>query len=152
IVKTSREQVLVFAQDMKTGKGRAGARVLVSDGSGVILDANTGQDGVLLRDWDKPRDPNSGLQYLVLDGGNAAGNGLAIPGNVSQGLTARAYLSTDRPAYRPGQTVELRGVVREVVDGQYANVPKAVYKLEITDSRGRQFLAKDVTLSDFGTF
>ncbi len=32
IVKTSREQVLVFAQDMKTGKGRAGARVLVADG------------------------------------------------------------------------------------------------------------------------
>ena len=28
IVKTSREQVLVFAQDMKTGMGRAGARVL----------------------------------------------------------------------------------------------------------------------------
>ncbi len=28
IVKTSRDQVLVFAQDMKTGRGRAGARVL----------------------------------------------------------------------------------------------------------------------------
>ena len=34
IVKASREQVLVFAQDMKTGKGRAGARVLVADGDG----------------------------------------------------------------------------------------------------------------------
>ena len=30
IVKTSREQVLVFAQDMKTGQGRPGARVLIS--------------------------------------------------------------------------------------------------------------------------
>ena len=32
IVKTSRDQILVFAQDMKTGKGRPRARVLVSDG------------------------------------------------------------------------------------------------------------------------
>ena len=60
IVKTSREQVLVFAQDMKTGKGRPGARVLVADGEGIILDAKTGADGVLLRDWDKPLEPGQG--------------------------------------------------------------------------------------------
>ena len=39
IVKTSREQVLVFAQDMKTGRGRPGARVLISDGAAIVLDA-----------------------------------------------------------------------------------------------------------------
>ena len=43
IVKTSRDQILVFAQDMKTGKGRAGARVLVSDDEGMILEARTGE-------------------------------------------------------------------------------------------------------------
>ena len=48
IVKTSRDQLLVFAQDMKTGKGRAGARVLVSEGGQIVLDAATGADGVLL--------------------------------------------------------------------------------------------------------
>src|SRR4029079_7183805 len=66
--------------------------------------------------------------------------------------TARAYLYTDRPAYRPGNAVELRGVVREVANGQYANVPGATYKLEVTDSRGRPFVARSVKLSDFGTF
>ena len=40
IVKTSRDQVLVFAQDMKTGKGPAGARVLVADGGQVVLEAD----------------------------------------------------------------------------------------------------------------
>jgi ribose 5-phosphate isomerase len=42
-VKTSRDQLLIFAQDMKTGKGRAGARILVTDGNQVILDAKTGK-------------------------------------------------------------------------------------------------------------
>jgi uncharacterized protein YfaS (alpha-2-macroglobulin family)/TolA-binding protein len=177
IVKTSREQVLVFAQDMKTGKGRAGARVLVSDDEGVILDARTGKDGVLVRNWDKPpgpgqvanevppaapddeapasvrpRLPHGAISYLVLDGDDVAGSGLSVPEKVAQGLSARAYLYTDRPAYRPGHDVELRGVVREVVDGQYANVPGATYSLEVFDSRGRKLINRSLTLSDFGTF
>src|SRR6516165_4254554 len=60
IVKTSRDQILVFAQDMKTGKGRAGARVLVSDDEGMILEARTGKDGVLVRDWPRPLEPGQG--------------------------------------------------------------------------------------------
>ncbi|HEX4753996.1 MAG TPA: MG2 domain-containing protein, partial [Solirubrobacterales bacterium] len=152
ILKTSREQLLVYAQDMKTGKGRANARVLVSDGSKVIVEGKTGADGVLLSSWDPARDPGSGLSFLVLDGRDATGTGLAVPGQVAQGLGARAYLSTDRPAYRPGHTVELRGVVREVKDGQYAIVGSPPYRLEVSDSRGRRFVEKPVSLSRFGTF
>jgi uncharacterized protein YfaS (alpha-2-macroglobulin family)/tetratricopeptide (TPR) repeat protein len=151
IVKASREQVLVFAQDMTSGKGRAGARVLIAEGDEVLLDAKTGDDGVLLAPWPKPRNPQSPLQYLVLDGKHAAGSGLALPGNVSQGLTARAYIVADRPAYRPGQTVSLRTVVRQVKDGQYAVEDGAEYKLEVVDARGRPFLSRPVTLSKFGT-
>jgi alpha-2-macroglobulin len=152
IVKTSREQFLVFAQDMKTGKGRPGARVLVAEGGQIILNDTTGKDGVLLKTWDKPRAGNAALSYLVLDGKDAAGSGLGVPEKVAQGLSPRAYIYTDRPAYRPGHEVQLRGVVREVVEGQYSHVPGASYRLEVIDSRGRPFVAKSVTLSDFGTF
>jgi tetratricopeptide (TPR) repeat protein len=152
IFKTSQAQLLVFVQDMKTGNGRAGARVLVSEGDAVILDAKTGADGVVLKSWDKPRSPNAALKYLVMDGADVAGSGLGVPQKVAQGLTPRAYLYTDRPAYRPGQSVELRGVVREVADGQYSAPANAVYRLEITDSRGRRFVHREVKLSAFGTF
>jgi len=199
VVKTSRDQILVFAQDMKTGKGRAGARVLVAQGDEVILEATTGADGVLLKNWDRPRTvatpvgatpaapaphgpaecgpaadapidlqaappvepdetPQSplaaggGLTYLVIDGAHVAGSELDVPDTVAQGLSPRAFIYTDRPAYRPGQQVELKGVVREVKEGQYANTPKAEYRLEVTDSRGRQIVARAVTLSEFGTF
>ena len=168
IVKVSREQILVFAQDMKTGRGRKGARVLVADGSGVILEKTTGDDGVLLASWDKsparstpdgspmpppvPPAPDAALQYLVLDGGDAAGSILGVPDKVAQGLNPRAYIYTDRPAYRPGQEVALRGVVREARDGQYANPAGASYKVEVYDSRGRLLIARDTKLSEFGTF
>ena len=152
IVKTSRDQVLAFVQDMKTGKGRAGARVLVSDGQTVLLDAKTGDDGVLLKSWDKPRDPSSRVSYLVLDKGDVAGSTFAMSDKVAQGLSARAYLYTDRPAYRPGDEVHLRGVVREIVDGQYGNFTDATYWVEVYDPRGRKLVNHAFKLSEFGTF
>jgi len=155
IVKVSHEQILVFAQDMKTGKGRKGARVLVADGSGVILEKVAGDDGVLLAGWDKPLagpTANASLQYLILDGPDAAGSALAVPEKVAQGIAPRAYIYTDRPAYRPGQEVAIRGVVREAKDGQYSNPAGALYKLEVRDARGRTILSRPTTLSAFGTF
>ena len=76
----------------------------------------------------------------------------ACPRRSPRGSRPGAYIYTDRPAYRPGQDVAVRGVVREVVDGQYANVPGAVYRFEVADSRGRLIVARPVTLSEFGTF
>lgn len=152
IVKTSKDQALVFAQDMKTGKGRAGARVLFSDGGEVFFEGTTGKDGVLLASWPKPRDPNTALDYLILDGGNVAGSGIGIPERVAQGLSARAYLYTDRPAYRPGQSANLRGIVREVDNGQYATREGQEYRLEVADSRGKRIVDRAIKLSPFGTF
>ena len=152
IVKTSRDQVLVFAQDAKTGKGRPGARVLFADNDRVIFEGRTGDDGVLLHDWSPPRDGGSPLSYLLVDGPHVAGSGLAVAEGVSQGLTPRAYIYTDRPAYRPGQKVSIRGVVREVKNGQYANNPGASYRFEVIDAKGRRIIARDAVLSDFGAF
>src|SRR5262249_15827393 len=97
-----------------------------------------------------PLAPGSGLTYLVIDGSHVAGSGLNVPDKVAQGLSPRAYIYTDRPAYRPGQRVALRGVVREVKEGQYANTPKAVYKREGTDSGGRPVEAEAGGLSHRG--
>ncbi len=153
IIKTSRDQLLVFAQDMKTGKGRPNARVLVSNRSEVVLESKTGADGVLLHTWDKPRDPGAGqYRVLVLDGENVAGTGLSVPGKVAEGLAARAYVLTDRPAYRPGQQVEVKGIVRSVKNGQYASPARELYKVNVIDSKGRLILNKEVRLTDFGTF
>ena len=82
------------------------------------------------RDAAKARSPSAAppagaAPYLVLDGGDAAGSGLAVPSKVAQGLSARAYLYTDRPAYRPGQRSRCAASSARSIDGQYANVPGA---------------------------
>ena len=42
IVKSSLNQVLVFVQDMATGRGRAGARVVAADQTGIVLAGRPG--------------------------------------------------------------------------------------------------------------
>jgi tetratricopeptide (TPR) repeat protein len=118
----------------------------------VILDGKTGPDGVLLHDWKPPREPNERLTYLLVDGPHVAGSNLGVRPEVAQGLAARAYIYTDRPAYRPGQPVMIRGVVREVASGRYDAAAGAVYRFEVIDAAGRRIAARDVTLSEFGTF
>ncbi len=65
----------------------------------------------------------------------------------------RAYLYSDRPIYRPGQPVHLRGVVRIDNDGTYL-LPRAgaPVTITLTDPTGRQVFTVRRHLDAFGTF
>ena len=162
ITKTSRREVLVFAQDMLKGEVIADAKVLVSDGSQVIFEGFTGTDGVLHVTENAISDDTLGENRLkdasrvaafVVKGGHVAADGLDLPGlGFSTGLTPRCYIYTDRPAYRPGDHVSIRGILRDVREGTYI-VPNSVrYKLSVIDAQGRPIREEAVKLSKFGGF
>ncbi len=162
ITKTSRREVLVFVQDMLKGEVGADAKVLVSDGSQVIFEGFTGTDGVLHVTKNAISDDTLGENRLkdasrvaafVVKGGHVAADGLDLAGlGFSTGLTPRGYIYTDRPAYRPGDSVSIRGILRDVRDGTYI-VPDGVrYKLSVIDAQGRPIREEAVNLSQFGGF
>jgi uncharacterized protein YfaS (alpha-2-macroglobulin family)/tetratricopeptide (TPR) repeat protein len=152
IAKSSRSEVLVFAQNMRTGSAVPGAEVLITDGSRVLLEERTGRDGVLHRKLDELR-AAGGISVFVSSHGSVASNTLSLQGlGFSRGLAPKGYLYTDRPVYRAGQTVQIRGVVREVVEGAYTVQEGDVLSCYVTDARGRTIFEKEVGLSRFGTF
>ncbi|MEY3783705.1 MAG: hypothetical protein RLZZ230_27 [Candidatus Parcubacteria bacterium] len=69
---------------------------------------------------------------------------------------SRTYIYTDRPIYRPGQTVYIRGIDRIGFDGQYEIWNKDQAKLEVYDSlsdwKGSLIYETNLDISDYGTF
>ena len=63
-----------------------------------------------------------------------------------------AYIYTDRPVYRPEQTVYWRAIVRDSNDGEYAIPQNRKFTVEIRDTRNEEVLKKSgLELSEFGT-
>lgn len=152
VVKASRREVLTFIQDMRTGKPAAGVELLVSNGNAVAATGKTGDDGVFKTSLEALKDLND-VRVFGLRTGHAAAFNLPLAGlQLSSGLKAKGYLYTDRPAYLPGETVSMRGVLRDVKNDAYIVPELADFKIRFSDPKGRLLSEQAVKLSKFGTF
>lgn len=62
-----------------------------------------------------------------------------------------AYVYTDRPAYRPAETVEWKMIVRRYVGGVYSTPASRKVRFEIYDPRGTKVHEGKSDCNDFGT-
>lgn len=152
IVKSSRREVLGFVQNLVTGRPAEGVEMLVSDGMGVAVTGKTGKDGVFKTPLDSLKEL-ADVRVFALRDGHCASYNLPLAGlKLSTGLTPKGYLYTERPAYLPGETVAMRGVLREVKDGSYAIPADSAFHISFHDPEGRLLSTQQVKLSAFGTF
>lgn len=152
VVKSSRREVLAFVQDMLTGKPAAAVELLVSNGNAVAATGKTGADGVFKTSLEALKDLTD-VRVFALRSGHAAAFNLPLAGlQLSSGLKAKGYLYTDRPAYLPGETVAMRGILRDVIQEAYAVPADAAFKIRCNDPQGRLLSEQSVKLSQFGTF
>ncbi|MCA9263196.1 MAG: tetratricopeptide repeat protein [Planctomycetales bacterium] len=152
LVKSSRDELLVFAQNMRTGDAWPGAKVLVSDGATVLRELQTGNDGVLTTSFAELATAED-LRVFAIVNGNTASNVLGLQGlSPAQGLTQKGLIYSDRPMYRPGQIVNLKGIVRSVAEDTYRIDAGKKFELSIVDARNRSVWKQDVELSEFGSF
>lgn len=63
----------------------------------------------------------------------------------------KCYAYTDRPAYRPGDTVGWRAIIRDIAKGQYALPTDSHWKITVFDPRGSQMGQDECKLSEFGS-
>ncbi len=152
IAKSSRDEVFVFAENMLTGKPWPGVRLLVSNGQEVFAEETTGEDGVFRKSYKQLGETADVRVFAVIEG-SVASNVVGLEGvGVAKGLTNRGYLYTDRPAYRAGDLVHVRGCVRQVSDDRYTVPAGKKYRLQAFDPRNRLLREEEVTLGQFGTF
>ncbi|RMH01883.1 MAG: outer membrane protein assembly factor BamD, partial [Planctomycetota bacterium] len=155
ILKSSRREVFVFAQDMRRGEPAADVSVLLAlprgDGSADFHELRTGEDGVARLELDELAAARDVRLFAVRDG-HCAADGLGLGGlGLARGLGARGLAYTDRPAYRPGDTVSWRAILRHVEGGSYVVREKAPVRWRVIDARGRELAAGEEPLGPFGT-
>ncbi len=63
----------------------------------------------------------------------------------------KVFCTTDRPVYRPEQTVHFKHIVRAVRSGETVNVPDTAVKVTISDPQGDTVYDELLTTSEFGT-
>ena len=62
----------------------------------------------------------------------------------------RKGICTPTVRYQPGETVKLRGIIRDVKDGAYGE--GKAYLVSVTDAAGRLIWEAEQALGTFGTF
>ncbi len=162
--KTSPTEAFVWAVDLATNTPVADLPATVYDNAGNVLSSGqTGEDGVF--EGPVKTDQESIYSTFVVLGEQGTDNfGFAMqywdegvtPWNFD--LTVRnypsditGYLYTDRPIYRPGDTVHFRLVARQFSNGHYVLPYISSYHLEIHGPAGEQLAGFEVPLSEYGT-
>ncbi|MGM0486920.1 MAG: tetratricopeptide repeat protein [Planctomycetota bacterium] len=152
ILRSSRNEALVFVQNMLTQKPARDVRVLLSNGEEVFATGQTNEDGVWRKEVDELQTTEQ-LRVFASGEGHVAANDLNLEGlDSAKGLAPKGYIYTGRSAYKPGQTVKFRGIIRTVKDGSYAVPEDQKYVVSITAADGKTVWQKPMELSEFGTF
>ena len=166
-IKESNGQAFVWARDLNTGKPVANTRVrlLQPDASGSVVEGTTDADGLAQLDipsrsagaqavavLERPGDAS--LALSVWNGGIAPWTfGLPFNSPNFAPPPVTAYIYTDRPIYKAGQTVHVKGIVRTDDDAHYALPETFVANWKMRDSQGHMVNSGTLSqLSDFGTF
>ncbi len=164
-LKQTQTEVLVWATDLATGQPVADLPVaLYSEASRLDTTGRTDADGLYLGDgvqiddlWSaffavtgEPGDDDFGIAYNAWDSGISPWD--FDLDSEFWGSDYVSYLYTDRPIYRPGQTVYFKGIVRADDDARYS-LPAEIESLEVRvgDPQGKELYKEKLSLGDMGT-
>ena len=162
--KLSPTQALIWVVDLRTNTPVTGVPVGVYDAYGNLLYSDiTDNDGVVT--YDIPEQEDLYSNYFALTG---------RPGDDLFGLTVsrwtqgidsyefgirsdysgtkvETYIYTDRPIYRPGQTIYFRAVARQAFNGRYTPANLSTLPVTVYDASNNKLMESEYPLSPFGT-
>jgi uncharacterized protein YfaS (alpha-2-macroglobulin family) len=162
---------LVWVTSVAAAKPVSGARIAVYDPSGAqVGDAVTDEHGLAkLPGYGKllPKlGPGDGPESLVTatlgdDTGYSVTTGywdesvpIEVGGRDFDVLRARplGIVFTDRGIYRPGDTVHVKGILRQQEAGELRTPAGAKVHVKVNDPESNEIASREVTLTKYGTF
>ncbi|MBN1201518.1 MAG: Ig-like domain-containing protein [Anaerolineae bacterium] len=150
-LKRTHNEMLVWVTDIESAEPVANAtvRLFTYDG-GVFASGQTDADGLFYT----PVDVQYGDREIIYAIAESDGvYGIWWSWGEPYMPEASGYVYTDRPIYRPDQTVYFRGAIRDREDVTYSLPPADTVHVTINVNWGSQLLLdEDIPLTEFGTF
>ncbi|OIO98973.1 MAG: hypothetical protein AUK03_00335 [Anaerolineae bacterium CG2_30_64_16] len=162
-LKSAEYEALAWVTDLQSGQPVSDVTVRFTNGADLDLEAVTDQDGVARVTFEQPRQIWDPLLALAT---TEAGSFGVVSSNWEDGINpwdfdvpggamAEPYVSyvyTDRPIYRPGQTVYWKALIRSDHDALYS-LPAVSQPVTVTidDDQGNELLNEALTLSPLGS-
>lgn len=144
VTKVSGGQLVVWSAERRTGRPSANTRVLLTDAVGTLQSGSTDGDGVLMLNRKNPE-----RTYVL---GVDAQGGAFVSENFyydSEIYNTKLYAFTDRPLYRPGDTVHVKIFAREFRDARSSQPAAAgTIRMAVIDANGSPVIVKSVDLRD----
>jgi uncharacterized protein YfaS (alpha-2-macroglobulin family) len=163
-LKQAPHQTLVWATDLATGRpvpnlavrlytsSVAAAGSGTTDAEGLFRTDTIGTDNLHYRFFAVAGQPGQDDFSLAFDDWN--GGIQAYDFNLSTEYSPkgnRGYLYTERPIYRPGQTVYFKGILRYDDDAHYSLPTEKNVTVLIQDPQGKEVYKQSLALNDMGT-
>lgn len=165
-LKAGQYDTLVWATNLASGQPTAGLQVaFYDDDRNSLGTATTDANGIARLDLGK-RQNRSGILAVVLPDGQGQGF-TAVAENWAQGIspyefgldnvsyglpTYTAHIYTDRPIYRPGQTVDYKGILRTEDDVKFGRPDLRQVHLLVRNPNYETIIDQMIDLSPAGTF
>ncbi len=146
VAKQSSTKLLVWAVDPATGEPRPGTDVLVQVRGQQKGKETTDSTGLARFDLGLT---SSAVIYAEIDKSFTLLDPRFFPANLPN---PRVYVYTERPVYRPGQTVYIKGFARDIADEKFVIPQPSEAQLEIVDPRGQVYKTITAPVSDRGSF
>lgn len=174
IEKTNRHgQVMVYIVDRKTGAPHEGVSVEVTNARNTLATGKTDKSGIFktnVKVPDKPERPDEDFDptesqsnpflimarerdnFVISDVDSFYFGGYGGEDDVLTGEDVTSYIYTDRPIYRPAQTVFFKGILRQWTSNGYKLIDSKTVTVTIEDPNNGKVFEKELPLSDRGTF
>ena len=172
IEKTNRHgQVMVYIVDRKTGAPHERVSVEVTNAKKTLATGKTDKSGIFKTTVKVPEAPEipdedfnpdeTGNPFLIMARerdnfvisdvdsfyfGGYSGDDVLTSEDVT------SYIYTDRPIYRPAQSVFFKGILRQWTSGGYKLIDSKTVSVTIEDPNNGKLFEKELPLSDRGTF
>ena len=163
--KSQQGRSLAWLTDLRTGQPVPNEQITFYANGLAVGSATTDEDGTVLTSLEIDQE-QKWAPVLAISGDEGHMNYAVVSSEWNSGIATwdfglsggwgadeiTAFIYTDRPIYRPGQTVYWKGIIRKLHDDQYELPPQGLpIHVEVRDDIGNTIYREEVILNEHGS-